>query len=108
MGAGTDIGPTITDGFYGEAPDFAPYYGLVYPSEGLINPKKPQIGHFTQLVWNATAQVGCYTSECPNGVKELGSGYKKVTVCNYNPAGMSLTGRGYTGSGYELTVRRQH
>jgi pathogenesis-related protein 1 len=35
-------------------------------------------GHFTQVVWRTTTQVGCGTSQC-NGME--------ITVCNYDPAG---------------------
>jgi len=35
-------------------------------------------GHFTQVVWRGTTQVGCATSRC-NGMD--------IFVCEYNPAG---------------------
>jgi pathogenesis-related protein 1 len=35
-------------------------------------------GHFTQVVWRNTTQVGCGTSQCNN---------MEITVCNYDPAG---------------------
>ena len=38
-----------------------------------------QCGHYTQIVWAATREVGCGTSVCPT----LG----QVWVCNYRPAG---------------------
>jgi len=38
-----------------------------------------QCGHYTQMVWPTTTEVGCGTSVCPT----LG----QVWVCNYRPAG---------------------
>lgn len=64
----------INDMFYnGEIEDFAPYYGN--PNPGLI------AGHFTQVIWKGTKEVGCATQVCP------GSQYKHHTVCNYFPPG---------------------
>ena len=41
-------------------------------------------GHFTQLLWKGTMEIGCgHTESC---VKE-GSGMKNVWVCQYNPPG---------------------
>eukprot|EP00887_Chlorella_sp_A99_P004191 scaffold23.g4191.t1 len=40
----------------------------------------PSTGHFTQMVWKATTQVGCGAAYCP------GSGTQFV-VCQYNPPG---------------------
>lgn len=41
----------------------------------------PGIGHFTQLVWKASAEVGCgCRGDCPGA-------YRDVCVCWYNPPG---------------------
>ncbi|CAB4256941.1 similar to Saccharomyces cerevisiae YJL079C PRY1 Protein of unknown function [Maudiozyma barnettii] len=37
-------------------------------------------GHFTQLVWKGTSQVGC-------GVKSCGGVWGDYVICSYNPAG---------------------
>ncbi|KAL1771409.1 cysteine-rich secretory protein 1-like [Sigmodon hispidus] len=46
-------------------------------------PKKPnkQVGHYTQLVWNTSHQLGCAIAECPE--EEL----KYFYVCHYCPPG---------------------
>jgi hypothetical protein len=47
-----------------------------------FNFKKPSFsmltGHFTQLVWRETAQLGCGVGQCNGGM---------LWVCNYDPAG---------------------
>lgn len=35
-------------------------------------------GHFTQVVWKSTKQVGCGMAQCSDGA---------ILVCNYSPAG---------------------
>lgn len=43
-------------------------------------------GHFSQLVWSGSTQVGCHTQYCAPGTMyaSMGAWY---TVCNYHPAG---------------------
>ncbi|KAK0725816.1 CAP domain-containing protein [Lasiosphaeris hirsuta] len=43
-------------------------------------------GHFSQLVWSGTQQVGCASYFCPAGTMVAGMG-AWFTVCNYFPAG---------------------
>ena len=38
-----------------------------------------QCGHYTQMVWRTTTQVGCGMAICPDK--------GQIWVCNYNPAG---------------------
>jgi len=40
--------------------------------------KNAVTGHFTQVVWKSTKQVGCFRQKCGN---------KYLTVCQYSPAG---------------------
>lgn len=45
-------------------------------------------GHFTQLVWAGTTQVGCAIGVCPNGVQVGASTWNgKLYVCEYSAAG---------------------
>lgn len=41
----------------------------------------PSVGHFTQMVWKGTTQIGCATARCPQG---------RFLVCRYLPAGNVL------------------
>lgn len=44
-------------------------------------------GHFSQLVWAGTQQIGCVSHVCPAGTM---AGVESIyTVCNYSPAGTS-------------------
>ncbi|NWI95390.1 CRVP protein, partial [Pitta sordida] len=45
------------------------------------NPAGAMIGHYTQLIWYNSYQVGCAVSYCPT------SSYKYFYVCQYCPAG---------------------
>ncbi len=38
----------------------------------------PQTGHFSQMVWKNTKEIGCAAAECPQG---------RFLVCRYLPAG---------------------
>lgn len=45
-------------------------------------------GHYTQVVWKGSGELGCATQYCPKGTTspDYNSWY---TVCNYKNAGMS-------------------
>lgn len=47
-------------------------------------------GHFTQVVWKQTSKVGCHTSPCSQGMKNLNGHYTSFTVCNYGQPGNFL------------------
>ena len=40
--------------------------------------KNDVCGHYTQLVWNKTTEIGCGMAKCGN---------QEIWVCNYNPPG---------------------
>lgn len=82
---------------------------MLYPGYGNDNPDMSNFelwGHFSQMLWQSTKKVGCYTYTCsPPGAKPLdcnpstGQSYLKntgcgnggmnaiFTVCNYSPPG---------------------
>lgn len=43
--------------------------------------QETQTGHFTQIVWKETKELGCGWAICPN------SQYKTILVCRYSPPG---------------------
>lgn len=45
-------------------------------------------GHFSQLVWVDTEELGCAVHFCPRGTMNADMGVW-YSVCNYFPAGMS-------------------
>jgi hypothetical protein len=51
-------------------------------------------GHYTQLVWRATTQVGCATVQCTTG-SPFGGGNWTFTVCDYSPPGNYVGQRPY-------------
>ncbi|RMZ91341.1 hypothetical protein DV736_g1422, partial [Chaetothyriales sp. CBS 134916] len=46
-------------------------------------------GHYTQIVWSDTTEVGCWTTDCSGtGLQNVGSDVSpEFTVCNYYPPG---------------------
>lgn len=61
----------VVDRWYGEEPEYD------YERPGFSS----GIGHFTQIVWKETTEVGC---ACRSGCAD---GYSDVCVCQYNPPG---------------------
>lgn len=90
----TQMGPLITDGFYNLEVNSYTYYGVEpdYLNLG-------QWGHFTQIVWKSTLNVGCYTYDCTaRGLQGVGSNVPPFfTVCNYAPLGESIQRLSYCG-----------
>ena len=93
IAAGTDsahVSDAITDEFYnGEEPLYTYYNGEEPDMDGFES-----WGHFTQLVWAGTQQVGCFTYDCsdhPNGLVNFGTLDPYFTVCNYSPPGKNCS-----------------
>jgi pathogenesis-related protein 1 len=42
-------------------------------------------GHYTQMVWKQTRQVGCAVVSCPQGMESFQAG--TLVVCEYDPPG---------------------
>lgn len=48
----------------------------------------PATGHFTQVVWVGSKQLGCAVGNCPNGVNVSGQNWQyPMYFCEYNPPG---------------------
>lgn len=77
--AGYIMSPTaVVSEWYSEAP----MYNYNNPAWS------PNYGHFTQVVWKGTIEIGCgYHTGCTTG----NLGYPNVWICQYNPPGNYLT-----------------
>lgn len=83
LGANKATSRAISDAWYnGELNDFSSQYGKTDPDSSTFH----SWGHFTQIVWSGSTQVGCHAQFCPAGTM-----YPNMdawfTVCNYYPAG---------------------
>jgi hypothetical protein len=65
----------------------APQFSLYdYSSPGF----SMSTGHFTQMVWRSTTQLGCAMvgpADCPNGISHGTKKYAYMLVCQYSPPG---------------------
>ena len=57
-----------------------------YSGETLHKANWSQAGHYTQMVWRNTSQLGCAKVACSDQL---------IVVCNYNPAGNKLGKKPY-------------
>ncbi|EXJ65911.1 uncharacterized protein A1O5_10887 [Cladophialophora psammophila CBS 110553] len=64
-----------------------PNYPLPYEVDNVETSKFDSWGHFSQIVWKGTQQVGCATQFCADGVVNADF-TQYFTVCNYYPPGM--------------------
>lgn len=97
-----ELAKTLTNGFYNDEMMLYPGYGTDSPDMGNFE----KWGHFSQMLWQTTTKVGCYTYTCsPPGAPPLdcnpatGQSYLQntgcgnggmnaiFTVCNYSPPG---------------------
>ena len=80
-GTGTTLDDSINM-WYGEAPNYDPYYGEANPGGDFGS-----YGHFTQLVWAYSTSFGCATVDCGNGNGAPDQATGNLIVCNYFGAG---------------------
>jgi hypothetical protein len=84
-----NITSIITEGFYNnELGNFEGLYGQDTPSN-IDTDAFDGWGHFSQIVWSDTTDVGCATVDCTaQGLGNVGSDVPPFfTVCNYFPPG---------------------
>jgi hypothetical protein len=80
----------ITELFYNnEVGNFDGLYGQGTPSNINDGSAFDGWGHFSQIVWKSTTQIGCATYDCSGrGLANTGGSVPPhFTVCNYKPAG---------------------
>jgi len=96
MATGASTAPISSPGFegmiqgwYDEVEDFPADNVSAFSKNGV--PKGKMIGHYTQVVWGATKEVGCgYVSFDNPGHPKSRNGkfpYRKLLICNYGKAG---------------------
>jgi len=56
---------------------------------------RSEIGHYTQMMWADTQQVGCAIQVCPNGVTNFSTKPSQLIVCHYGPQGNYFNGTDY-------------
>lgn len=62
---------------------FKPYFGMASPDMNTFD----KWGHFTQILWKGTSEVGCATVVCDRLGNVDARSATPFTVCNYNPPG---------------------
>lgn len=62
---------------------FKPYFGMASPDMSTFD----QWGHFTQILWKGTSEVGCATVVCDSLGNVDARSALPFTVCNYSPPG---------------------
>lgn len=56
---------------------------------------RSKIGHYTQIMWADTTEVGCAAHYCPNGIGNFSSRASTMLVCHYSPQGNHYDGTNY-------------
>jgi hypothetical protein len=84
LGENLEVASAITDMWFNGEVNSYPVSAFGQPNPDFTNFET--WGHFSQLVWVSSKQVGCKTQFCPAGTMypTMGAWF---TVCNYFPAG---------------------
>ena len=84
-------------GLYGAGGDPAAIFKVWYNEQSAYSFAAPgfgeNTGHFTQVVWKGTSQLGCAVSVCAAGIPVPGwnhQGAASLLVCEYDPPGNML------------------
>jgi len=56
---------------------------------------RSKIGHYTQIMWDDTTEVGCAAQYCPGGIGNFSSRESTLIVCHYAPQGNYYDGTNY-------------
>ena len=56
---------------------------------------RSKIGHYTQIMWDDTTEVGCAAQYCPNGISNFTTRESTMIVCHYAPQGNYYDGTNY-------------
>jgi len=64
---------------------------------------QPMCGHFTQVVWVTTTEIGCGLVDCPINTAMAGS-RSQFLVCQYNPGGNSAGSHPLDPHGYSINA----
>lgn len=56
---------------------------------------RSKIGHYTQIMWDDTVEVGCAAQYCPSGISNFTSRESTLIVCHYSPQGNNYDGTDY-------------
>ena len=74
LAAGLPTAEATVGDWYSEVSDYD------FNQPGFQSPSGKPVGHFTQIVWKDTREVGCAMVQCTGD-------YPTLWVCNYSPAG---------------------
>ena len=76
--------------------NYATGSGAVTCNEGSTGSAcRSKIGHYTQIMWNDSTQVGCAAQYCPGGIGNFSSRESTLIVCHYSPQGNYYDGTNY-------------
>ncbi|CAM1298014.1 PRY1 (predicted) [Pycnogonum litorale] len=65
--------------WYSEIDDFASQDQICNVGRTYVHQSSPALGHFTQIIWQKTTDIGCGIAACDGG--------SIIITCNYGPGG---------------------